>query len=125
MSENEISNKVIGAALIVHTRLGPGLLENTYKHCLEYELLKAGLIVDKEKAMPLIYESVKLDCGYRIDLFIENKVIIEIKSVEAINDIHLSQVMTYLKIADCRLGLLMNFNVTKLKDGIRRVVYRI
>ncbi len=106
----------------VHTALGPGLLESSYKECLFYEIQQAGLLVEKEKPLPLVYEKVKLECGYRVDLYVENKLIIEIKAVEATNDVHLAQVLTYLKLSDCRLGLLMNFNVARLKHGIRRVV---
>lgn len=122
MSENEISNKIIGLSIDVHNALGPGLLESAYKECLYYKLVQSGLNAQKEKAMPLIFEEVKLDCGYRIDLLVENKVVIEIKSVDALNDIHLAQTLTYLKLGDYKLGLLMNFNVVRLKDGIRRVV---
>ena len=122
MTENEISNKVIGLAIEVHSALGPGLLESAYKECLYYKVNKSRLCVEKEKPMPLVYENVKLDCGYRIDLLIENKLIIEIKSVEALNDIHLAKTLTYMKLGNYKLGLLMNFNALKLKDGIRRVV---
>lgn len=106
----------------VHTVLGPGLLESSYQECLYYEIQKARFKVEKEKPLPLVYEEVKLECGYRVDLFVENKLIIEIKAVEATNDVHLAQVLTYLKLSDCRLGLLINFNVARLKNGIRRVV---
>ncbi len=106
----------------VHTSLGPGLLESCYKECLYYRISKSGLYVEKEKPMPLVYEEVKLECGYRIDLLVENKLLIEIKSVEALNDIHLAQTLTYLKLGSYKLGLLMNFNVVKLKDGIKRVI---
>ena len=122
MDENELSNKVIGLAIKVHKALGPGLLESAYEECLYYELDKAGLNVEKQKPMPLIYENVKLECGYRIDLMVENKLVIEIKSVEALNDVHLAQILTYLKLSDCKLGLLINFNVALLKDGIKRVI---
>lgn len=122
MTENEISKIVFDCALKVHSTLGPGLLESAYEECLFYELKKAGLQVEKQKALPLIYEEVKLDIGYRIDLLIEKKVVIEVKSVEALNDVHLAQVLTYLKLSDCRLGMLMNFNVTLIKNGIKRVV---
>lgn len=125
MNENEISYAVIKCAIKVHTKLGPGLLESSYKECLYYELLKSGLFVEKEKALPLIYEEVKLDCGYRVDLMVEKKVLIELKAVDAINDVHLAQVLTYLKLSDCKLGLLMNFNVLRIKDGVRRVVKNI
>lgn len=122
MTENELSNKIIGLAIEVHHGLGPGLLESAYKESLYYMLIKDGLKVEKEKPMPLIYSEVKLDCGYRIDLLVENKVVIEIKSVEALNDVHLAQTLTYIKLGGFKLGLLINFNVYMLKDGIRRVV---
>ncbi|MBP7497379.1 MAG: GxxExxY protein [Bacteroidales bacterium] len=122
MTENEISNKIIGCALMVHTELGPGLLESTYEECLFYELTKSGFNVDKQRALPLIYKDVKLDAGYRIDLLVDNKVIIEIKVVNEFNDIHIAQVLTYLKLSGCKLGLLLNFNVKSLKDGIKRIV---
>jgi GxxExxY protein len=122
MTENEISNKIIGLAIEVHKALGPGLLERAYKECLYYKIGKSGLLVEKEKAMPLIFEEVKLDCGYRIDLLVENKLVIELKSVDALNDIHLAQTLTYLKLGNYKLGLLINFNVVLLKDGIKRVV---
>jgi GxxExxY protein len=122
MTENELSNKIIGLAIEVHSALGPGLLESAYKECLYYKIGKAEIRVEKEKPMPLIFEEVKLDCGYRIDLFVENKLVIEIKSVEALNDIHLAQILTYLRLGNCKLGLLINFNVEKLKDGVKRVV---
>lgn len=122
MTENEISNKIIGLAIEVHNALGPGLLESAYKECLYYRLIKEGFLVEKEKPMPLVYIDVKLDCGYRIDLLIERKVVIEIKSVESINNVHIAQTLTYLKLGKYKLGLLINFNVTLLKDGIKRVV---
>jgi GxxExxY protein len=122
MKENEISNVVIGCAIRVHSALGPGLLESAYGACLRYELVKSGLFVEVQKPLPLVYESVKLECGYRIDLLVERTVIIAIKAVEGLNDLHLAQVLTYLKLSGCRLGLLMNFNVLRLRDGIRRVV---
>ena len=122
MTENEISNKIIGAAIKVHTQLGPGLLESAYQECLYYVLNKEGLKVEKEKPMPLVFEEVKLDCGYRIDLLVENKVVIEVKSVEGLNDVHLAQTLTYLKLGNYKLGLLINFNVALLKQGIKRVV---
>lgn len=122
MTENELANKIIGLAIDVHTTLGPGLLESAYKECLYYKIGKSGLYVEKEKPMPLIFEDVILECGYRIDLLVENKLVIEIKSVEALNDVHLAQVLTYMKLGDHKLGILLNFNVTRLKDGIKRVV---
>jgi GxxExxY protein len=121
MTENELSNRIIGAAIKVHTSLGPGLLESAYQECLYYVLKKEGLIVEKEMPMPLVFEEVKLECGYRIDLLVERKVVIEVKSVDALNDVHLAQVLTYLKLGNYRLGLLINFNVGSLKLGIRRV----
>lgn len=125
MNENEISNRIIGISIEVHQALGPGLLESAYKECLFYKLMKNGLLVEKEKPMPLIYEEVKLDCGYRVDLLVENKVVIEIKSVEALNDVHFAQTLTYMKLGNFKLGLLINFNVSLLKDGIKRIVNRI
>lgn len=125
MTENEISEKIIGCAIQVHRELGPGLLESSYEECLYYEIFQSGLYVEKQKPLPLVYKEVKLDCGYRIDLLVENKVIIEVKSVEALNDIYLAQVLTYLKLSKCKLGLLMNFNVLLLKDGIRRIVNKL
>ena len=122
MNENEIANKVIGIAIEVHKALGPGLLESAYKEYLCYKLQEAGLLFEKEKPMPLVFESVKLECGYRIDILIENKVVIEIKSVEALNDVHLAQTLTYMKLGNYKLGLLINFNVVLLKNGIRRVL---
>lgn len=122
MTENQLSNIVIGCAIKVHSALGLGLLESAYQECLFYELRRAGLAVEKQKPLPLVYESVKLECGYRVDLLVEGKLIIEIKSVEAITDIHLAQVLTYLKLSNCKLGLLINFNVVQLKHGIKRVV---
>ena len=122
MTENEISYKILDAAYKVHTAHGPGLLESSYQAVLVHELKKMGLYVEKEKPLPLIYEEVHLEIGYRIDIMVENKVIIEVKSVEALNDIHLAQVLTYLKLSDCKLGLLLNFNVKSMKQGIKRVV---
>ena len=125
MTENEISEKIIACALKVHSTLGPGLLESAYEECLFYEIAKLNLKVEKQKALPLIYEEVKLEVGYRIDLMVEDKLIVEVKAVEALSDIHLAQILTYLKLSDCRLGLLINFNVTLLKYGIRRVANKL
>jgi GxxExxY protein len=125
MTENEISNKIIGSAIEIHQSLGPGLLESAYQECLFYKLKKAGFHVEKEKPMALIYEEVKLDCGYRIDLLIDGKVVIEIKSVEALNDVHFAQTLTYMKLGGFKLGLLINFNVSLLKNGIKRIVNQI
>jgi len=122
MNENEIANKIIGSAIDVHKSLGPGLLESAYKECLYYKLQQNGLNVQKEKSMPLIFEDVKLECGYRIDLLVENKVVIELKSVEALNEVYFAQTLTYMKLGNYKLGLLMNFNVTLLKNGIKRII---
>ena len=122
MTENEISTIVIGLAIKVHKVLGPGLLENAYKESLFYMIKKHGLQVEKEKAVPLIFEEVKLDCGYRIDLLVENKLVLELKSVESLNEIHLAQTLTYLKLGNYKLGLLINFNEVLLKNGVRRIV---
>jgi len=122
MENSMLTETIIGCALKVHSALGPGLLESAYKECLYFELRKSGLDVEKEKALPLIYEEVKLECGYRIDLVVEREIVVEIKSIDVLADIHLAQVLTYLKLSKNRLGLLMNFNVLRLKDGIKRVV---
>ena len=121
MLENELSKIVFDAALRVHQNLGPGLLESAYEECLLYELKKTGLKVEKQKALPLIYEEIKLDIGYRLDIIIEDKLIIEIKSVESLNDVHFAQLLTYLKLTNCKLGLLINFNVKLVKGGIKRI----
>jgi GxxExxY protein len=122
MSENELSNLIIRQAMKIHSRLGAGLLEAVYKECLLYELLKIGLRVEKEKPYPLVYDEIKLDCGFRADLVVESKVIVEIKCVDALIDIHKAQLLTYLRLSGCRLGLLLNFKVLHLRDGIKRVV---
>lgn len=122
MTENEIAHKIIGIAIEVHNALGPGLLESAYKECMYYKIDKSGLFVEKEKPMPLFFEEVRLECGYRIDLLVENKLVIEIKSVDALNNVHLAQTLTYLKLGNYKLGLLINFNVVKLKDGVKRVI---
>lgn len=122
MTENEISRIVFDSALKVHKSLGPGLLESAYEECLVYELRKHDLIVAKQKPLPLVYEEIKLEIGYRVDIMIENKVIIEVKSVEALNDVHKAQVITYLKLSGCKLGMLINFNVPLIKNGIKRIV---
>jgi len=121
MSENDITHHVIGCAIKIHRALGPGLLESAYEACLCYEVHKTGLYAERQKAVPLIYQEVKLDCGYRADLVVEKKVIVEIKSVDALNEIHLMQTLTHIKLLDFRLGLLINFNVIRLSDGIKRV----
>jgi GxxExxY protein len=118
----ELTSSILNCAYKVHSTLGPGLLESAYEECLHYELHKAGLEVIKQKPMPLVYEEKKLDLGYRIDLLVESKIIIEIKSVDSINPVHMAQIMTYLKLSGCRIGFLINFNVQSLKDGIKRVI---
>lgn len=122
MKENELASRIIGNAIEVHKVLGPGLLETAYKECLYYKLRNSGLFVEKEKGMPLVFEAVNLECGYRIDLLVENKIVIELKSVESLTDVHLAQTLTYMRLGNYKLGLLINFNVSKLKDGFRRVV---
>ncbi len=124
-TENELAGIIIGAGIEIHTALGPGLLDSAYQDCLFHKLKKLGFKVEKEKAMPLIYEEVNLDCGYRIDLLVENKVVIELKSVSELTDIHLAQILTYLKLGNFKLGLLMNFNEYRLKSGIKRVVNKL
>ncbi len=122
MRQNNITEKIIGAAINVHRELGPGLLESAYQECIFYELLNSGLTVEKEKALPLVYKEVKLDCGYRIDLLVENEIIVELKAVDQLNDLHLAQILTYLKLKNKKIGLLINFNVSQLKDGLKRVI---
>lgn len=120
--ENELSNIIIGCAIEVHKQLGPGLLESAYRECLSYELTKAGLRVIKEKPLPVVYKEVKLDHGYRIDILVEDKVVIEIKTVEAFTDVHTAQLLTYLRLGNYKLGLLLNFYVSVMKSGIKRVI---
>jgi GxxExxY protein len=113
---------IIGEAIYVHQQLGPGLLESVYETCLVHRLVKSGLGLTVQQPIPLFFEEVKMECGFRCDIIVENKVIVEVKAVEALSDIHLAQVLTYLKLTNLKLGLLMNFNVLKIKDGLRRVV---
>jgi len=122
MTSEEVFKKVLDCSFKVHSALGPGLLESSYEECLYYELKQQGLSAEKQKPLPLIYEEVKLDIGYRIDLLVEHNVIVEIKSIDAFNDVHYAQILTYLKLSGCRLGLLINFNVRHLKDGIKRII---
>lgn len=122
MDLNTLTEKVIGVAFTVHTMYGPGLLESAYEAVLAYELRQEGFFIEQQKALPLVHREVKLEAGYRVDIMVERKLILELKSVEALNDVHLAQVLTYLKLSGCRLGLLMNFNVASLKNGIRRVI---
>lgn len=122
MNKEEIFKKILDCCLRVHTELGPGLLESAYEVCLMYELNQEGLNVKQQVAVPIIYKGVELDVGYRIDLLVNNEIIVELKSVEKMKDIHLAQILTYLKLAECKLGLLVNFNEKHLKDGIKRVI---
>jgi GxxExxY protein len=122
MKENEITEKIIGASIEVHRALGPGLLESTYEACLYYELEQKGLWVSKQVPLPVVYKEVELEIGYRLDLLVENRVIVELKSVNELLPIHTAQLLTYLKLSEHRLGLLINFNVSKLTDGIKRIV---
>lgn len=119
---NELTYKVIGLAIEVHRQLGPGLLESAYQECLFYELKNNGLKVEKEKALPIVYKDIKLDHGYRIDLLIENKIVIELKTVESFTDVHFAQVLTYLKLGNFPIGLLMNFDSKILKNNIKRFI---
>ncbi|MBL7741375.1 MAG: GxxExxY protein [Chitinophagaceae bacterium] len=121
---NKITERIIGCAIEVHKQLGPGLLESTYEACLYYELIKAELHVQKQVPMPLVYKEVHLEQGYRIDLLVENSVVVEIKMADAIADVHVAQVLTYLKLSGAKIGLIINFNVLKLTDGIRRLIAR-
>lgn len=122
MTVDKISNIIIGKAIEVHRILGPGLLESAYQECLYFELIKEGLKVEKEKSLPIIYKEIKLDHGYRIDLLVENKVVIELKTVERLTDVHTAQILTYMKLGNYKLGLLLNFHVKLLKEGIKRFV---
>ena len=126
MNENEKLNKItetiIGAAVNVQRALGPGLLESAYEACMVYELAQAGLKVEQQKPLPIVYRGVKLECGYRMDLMIDNEIIVEIKSIEKLLPIHQAQLLSYLKLSNCRVGLLINFNIKVLKNGIQRVV---
>ncbi|WDF64242.1 GxxExxY protein [Flavobacterium sp. KACC 22763] len=117
-----ISYKIIGLAIEVHKQLDPGLLESAYQECLYYEIMNSGLIVEKQKALPIIYKDIKLDHGYRIDLLIENKIVIELKTVEAFTDVHFAQILTYLKLGNYPLGLLINFDSKILKNNIKRFI---
>ncbi len=122
MTENDISYKIIGAALELHSALGPGLLESVYESTLAYDLSNLGLKIETQIPKPLVYKEVKLDVGYRIDMLVEDKVIVEIKSVENLAPVHFAQTLTYLKLSDKKLALLINFNTKYLKEGIHRIV---
>lgn len=122
MTENEIAKIVFDCSLKVHQALGPGLLESAYCECLCYELYKKGLFIQKEKPLPLVYHEIKMDVGYRVDIMIENKFIIEVKAIDELKDIHMAQLLTYLKLSNCKLGMLINFNSLLIKDGMKRVI---
>ena len=119
---NQITETIIGGAIAVHRALGPGLLESAYEACLVYELLERGLSIEQQKALPIEYRGVKLDCGYRIDLLVEGVIVVELKAVDRLEPIHKAQILSYLKLSGCKIGLLINFNVTLLTKGIKRVV---
>lgn len=119
---NSLTESILKYAFKVHSALGPGLLESSYKECLFYELKKNGIYVEKEKAMPLFYEEIKMDIGYRVDLMVERKVILEIKCTDCFIDVHIAQLLTYLKLSDCKVGLLLNFKTASLKNGIKRLI---
>jgi len=119
---NKITEIIIGVAIGIHKALGPGLLESAYEACMVYDLTQTGLRVEQQKPLPVVYREVKLECGYRLDLLVENEVIVEIKSTEKFLPIHKAQLLSYLRLAGCEVGLLINFNVEVLKDGIQRVV---
>ena len=122
MIENELSRFVVNESFYIHKTIGPGMLESAYTHCLAHRLIKIGLNIRTEVPVPLIFEEIKLECGYRADLVVENKLVIEVKSIEAIGDIHLAQTPTYLRFLNLKLGLVLNFNSILMKNGIRRVV---
>jgi len=119
---NEITRRILKAAYTVHSGLGPGLLESAYENCLAYELKEEGLNVETQKPIPLEYKDVRMECGYRLDVLVENEIVVEIKATDGINDVHLAQTLTYLKLLDKKIGLILNFNVTSLKKGIKRVI---
>ena len=119
---NKVTETIIGAAITVHRALGPGLLESAYEACMVYDLMQEGLQVERQKPLPIVYRGVKLECGYRLDLMVENEVIVEIKSIEKRLPVHKAQLMSYLKLSDCKVGLLINFNIEVLRNGIQRVV---
>jgi len=122
MDVEVIAKQVLDSSFKVHTSLGPGLLESAYEECLSHELKKLGLLVERQKILPLHYDGIEVKAGYRLDLLIEGMLVVEIKSVEGFNDVHIAQVLTYLKLSQCKLGLLLNFNVKSLKHGIKRLV---
>lgn len=123
METNEITGRIIGCAIEVHKKLGPGLLESAYEECLAFELQREGLAIKRQLSTPVVYKDVKLDCGYRIDILVENSVVVELKVVDEFNPVHTAQILTYMRFSNMKLGLLINFNVTSLKNGIRRFRY--
>lgn len=123
MQQSIITSQILKAAYLVHSNLGPGLLESAYESCLHYELQAIGLIAERQVPMPLIYKKVKLETGYRIDILVERSIVIEVKAVESFTDVHIAQMITYLKLSNCKVGLLINFHVNSLKNGIKRIVY--
>ena len=122
MKINEITQKIIGSAIEVHRNLGPGLLESAYEECLAFELIKAGLNFKRQHPTPVIYKDIKLDCGYRIDILVENLVVVELKVADEFCAVHTAQVLTYMKFSNMKIGLLINFNVTTLRNGIKRFI---
>lgn len=122
MTDNDITHEIIGAAMEVHKRLGPGLLESAYEECLTHELRLRNLRVDRQKGVPVVYKEVKVECGYRIDILVEGRVVVELKSIEGLAPIHEAINLTYLRLSGHKIGLLINFNVTVLKDGVRRFI---
>lgn len=119
---DKISRSIIGAAIYVHSHLGPGLLESAYEACLAHQISKRGLRVERQKTLPVLFEGHRVDCGYRIDLLVERKVIVEVKAIEAVCSVHKAQVLSYLRLSGCKVGLLINFNVNMLRQGITRIV---
>lgn len=122
MIDSDITEKILNCAFIVHTNLGPGLLESSYKACLAYELRNAGLFVEVEKPMPLVYKEVRMEVGYRLDLLVERRIVVEVKTAEAFTDVHIAQTLTYMKLGEYKVGLLLNFKVASMKNGIKRLI---
>jgi GxxExxY protein len=122
---NSITRKIIGSAITIHKELGPGLLESSYEACMAYELARLNLKVERQKGLPLVYRSIKLDCGDRVDFIVEDRVILELKAVEKLESIHEARILSYLKLSKCEVGLLINFNVRLIKNGIRRFINRV
>jgi len=122
VTENEISEQIIGAAIEVHRELGPGLLESAYEECLAHEMNLRGLVFERQKPLPVIYKGIRVECGFRLDFIVHDLVVVELKAVEELANIHQAQVMTYLKLTRCKLGLLINFNDVRIKYGLKRIV---